>query len=230
MSFDRIARAYPWIERIFAFGRMQACRVHHLGSIATPGRILLCGEGSGQFLAALVRQFPAAAIMVVDNSQAMLDVARRQSGGDSPRISWHHEDIFDWSPADGPVDLIVANFFLDCFDHESLACLAKRLAGFARPGASLLVADFQFPEHRPMRWIAMGLVWILYRGFRLTTGMQATTLVDPAPLLEHAGFQLKTRAVLCAGLLRADHWQLRKDGMPDSHLTLCGPEASTGSF
>jgi len=47
----------------------------------------------------------------------------------------------------------------------------------------------------------------MYLFFRFTTRLPAKRLVNPDPVMEGAGFQLRNRQITEWGLLHSDHWQ-----------------------
>ena len=56
--------------------------------------------------------------------------------------------------------------------------------------------------------VAVGGV-LLYRFFRITTGLHARELTPPDSLLEINGFQLRERRIVDFGLLHSDWWMRR---------------------
>lgn len=125
-----------------------------LGSIAV--RIaydLGCGPANSTEL--LVARFPSATVIGTDNSQAMLDSAKKRL----PAALFELSDISTWQPDTAP-DLIYANAALQWVgDHETL--LPKLFAMLA-PGGVLAV---QMPDnrdestHRLMRELASETPW-----------------------------------------------------------------------
>ena len=125
-----------------------------LGSIAV--RIaydLGCGPANSTEL--LVARFPSATVIGTDNSQAMLDSAKKRL----PAALFELSDISTWQPDTAP-DLIYANAAMQwAGDHETL--LPKLFAMLA-PGGVLAV---QMPDnrdestHRLMRELASETPW-----------------------------------------------------------------------
>ena len=205
MNFDRLAPFYQALEWVFAGGKLQRCRLAFVEEIAPPHRILLAGEGHGRFLPACARRFPEAAIVVVDSSQRMLEIARGKYAGST--VEFVHADLLTWEPGHGRFDLIVTNFLLDCFPAAELAALIPHLGNLAQPEARWLVADFQIPVSRLRRLRSRVILGLLYRFFRLACGMRTKALEPYEQALECAGFSLIERRTSEWGLLKSECWE-----------------------
>ena len=205
MNFDRLAPFYQAMERLAAGGRLQRCRVAFLGAIPPPRRVLILGEGRGNFLAELRKRFPEASVVVVDASARMLEHAKRRAGETSAEFI--HTDVLSWTPESGGFDLIVTHFFLDCLTADELDVLIPRLADWASPEAHWLLADFEIAPRGLARWRSRWIVALLYRFFRITCGLKADSLVAPDPKLASAGFRLAGRMTSEWGLLKSECWR-----------------------
>jgi ubiquinone/menaquinone biosynthesis C-methylase UbiE len=212
MSFDNLAPYYRWMEFIFAGGKMHRCRTAFLDQIPQPKNILLLGEGHGRSLVECCRRFADAQITCVDASEQMLVQARRQltrHNLKTSQVEFIHAGILNWSPCGKTYDLIVTNFFLDCFTPEQLEQMIPRIAGSSARNANWLIADFQIPSVGWRRIRSRLIIWMLYVFFRLTTQSAAHELTKPDSLLEKAGFTLHRRRESEWGLLHSDWWQIR---------------------
>lgn len=207
MNFDRVAPHYDRLERWFSRGLMHHARVAHLPAIANCRHALLLGEGPGRFLPLVLGQFPDARVTCVDSSAQML--ARARNGipnADRGRVTFVEVDICAWQPAADQFDLIVTNFFLDCFNEDDLSRIVPLIASAATDDANWLVADFNVPDSGFARWRAAFIIGVLYRFFGFTTGLSARRLIPPGPWLEQGGFKLHRRVEYDHGLLRSDWW------------------------
>jgi ubiquinone/menaquinone biosynthesis C-methylase UbiE len=211
MSFDRLAPHYRWMEFLLAGEKLQRCRTAFLDQVTGAGRILLLGEGNGRFLPVCCARFPAAHIDCVDASAGMIVQARRrlrQQGIPDPRVTFIHADALTWAPARGePYDLIVTNFFLDCFRAEQLERIISAVGRRAAPAANWLVADFQAAANGLCRVRSELILVIMYSFFRIATRLSAQRLTPPDPFLEQAGFVLRRRKQADWALLHSDWWQ-----------------------
>jgi ubiquinone/menaquinone biosynthesis C-methylase UbiE len=206
MSFDLLAPHYRWMERVLAGGKLQRCRTEFLDKIATPKHALLVGEGNGRFLSEFVRQFPQARATCLDASAKMLTEAKRAHVSNA-NLQFIHADIFDWSAPFGAFDLIVTNFFLDCFQREQLAQVVSKLASAASPNATWLLSDFRQPAVGWKKWRARWILASMYFFFRFATKLPARRLTPPDEFLNAHGFRLIDRRCHDWGLLHADYWR-----------------------
>ena len=110
--------------------------VARLGEIR-PGTIIDLGCGPGNSTAILLKRFPEAKIVGLDNSDEMIEQARAAL----PLIDWIHADVRIWKP-DYQFDLIFSNAALQWVpDH---ARLFPQLMGWLNPAGLLAV---QMPLH-----------------------------------------------------------------------------------
>lgn len=217
MNFDRLAPVYRPLEWLLAGKRLQRCRTVFLPQLASAQRVLVAGVGHGRWLQAAAAALPEARFTAVDASAVMLrGVERRwrQAGEDPSRLTLLHArfpEAVERLPLH-TFDTLVTCFFLDCFMGEELAHVVAALAACAAPHAAWLVCDFRRPAKGPARWRAQAVLWLAYRFFRLTTGLRACGLEDPAPLLRAQGFCREQEVISEWGLLSASLW--RAPGLP----------------
>jgi len=208
MSFDTLAPYYRYLEFVLAGGILQRCRTSYLVEAAECRRALLLGEGPGRFLVELMRTNPSVEVICVERSPAMIEAARRQLGGpDRRRVRFEQVDVRTWQAPVGVFDLVVTNFFLDCFRREELQSLVMKVAASARPDARWLLADFREPETGWRRWRARMVLKLMYGCFRWATGLSAARLTPPDGFLENAGFRLAGRRLANFGLAHSDLWR-----------------------
>jgi len=209
MSFDLLAPHYRWMEWVLAGGKLQRCRTTFLEDVRKAKSVLLLGEGNGRFLKAFVGINNTSNITVLDASAAMLKQAQRRIDAIDPnrRVEYIHADVFAWSPPPQRFDLIVTNFFFDCFRADQLEQLIPRLATSASEEAHWLVSDFCVPARGWARWRARGIIAAMYCFFRVVTRLPARAITPVAPLLEANGFQLQRSSPSEWGLLRTDLWK-----------------------
>jgi ubiquinone/menaquinone biosynthesis C-methylase UbiE len=210
MSFDTLAPHYRWMESLLAGEKLHRCRTAFLDDLPAAQNILLLGEGHGRSLVECRRRFPNAQITCVDASARMLDQARRNLTRHkltADRVGFIHVDVLKWSPPVAGNDLIVTNFFLDCFQSEQVEQIVSRLATAATPEANWLLADFQVPRAGWKRLRSRLIIGSLYTFFRVMTRLSAKQLTPPDPFLERAGFMLHRRIESEWGLLHSDWWR-----------------------
>ncbi|GAA5117716.1 class I SAM-dependent methyltransferase [Luteolibacter yonseiensis] len=204
MNFDRIAPFYRAMEFLTAGGKLQKCRTAFLDEIPIPQRVLIAGEGHGRFLPECAAKFPDARITVLDSSGKMLDIARRRTN--SPQVEFVLADILDWDGPAGGYDLIVTNFFLDCFSADTLPTVISRLGDLATPRAHWLLADFQIASGKMPALRCRAILALLYAFFHFVCQLQASKLVPPDGLLSGNGFIRHRIRESDWGLLKSEWW------------------------
>jgi SAM-dependent methyltransferase len=187
----------PWLGR---------CRCAFLGDLTGCRRAVVLGDGDGSFTAQLLRANPTIEIEAVDLSATMLRALLSRAGHNAARVRVHCADARTWQPAHLPYDLIVTHFFLDCLTGDEVRSLADRLRGALSPSGLWVVSEFAIPEGAFGQWVARPVVWLLYRAFRLLTGLAVRNLPDHAAALRAAGFILLERRNFLKGLLVAELW------------------------
>ena len=210
MSFDRIAPYYRWMELILAGGKLHRCRTAFLGQIPTPKNILLLGEGHGRSLVEYRRRFAEAKITCLDASAAMLTQSRQnliRNNLDANGVKFIHDDVLNWVPPPSPYDLVVTNFFLDCFRPDQLESIISKVAACSTPDANWLIADFKMPPDGWRRARSRIILSLLYAFFRAVTRLSARKLTRPDLILLKHGFALRDRIDIEWGLFHSDWWR-----------------------
>ena len=207
--FDRLAPAYHALERLTFGGLLHACRTAHLGRLAGCRRALVLGDGDGRFLADLLRAYPDLEADSLDVSPGMIALARRRVArvpGAAARARFVVADARTAAPPATGYDLVVTNFFLDCFRPADQAAVVRRAAGACAAGARWVDGDFRLPAGGWARLAGRALLAGMYAFFRLTTRLPAGRLSDPAPLLAAEGFAPAAEVTRLRGFLSARLW------------------------
>lgn len=210
MNCDALARSYELLEYL-SFGRfLERSRFAFLDELRTSRRALLCGGGDGRFLARLLCANPRVEVDFVDLSPRMIELAARRctAMGRSfqARVRFHVADIRQFKPRPEGYDLIVTNFFLDCFTEEELAAVVSFLAGCATPPLRWVVSDFRQAGGPIGRLWTAAVIRSLYAAFRLTTGLHVNRLPDYPSALASKGFLLRLEETFLGGLLHSSLW------------------------
>ena len=208
-NFDPLANSYRWLE-YFSFGPfLQRTRCHFLPQLPRVQRALVLGDGDGRFTARLFQSQSDIAITAVDASPAMLNLLQLAACAavPNPRLCTICTDIRNWLPT-ASYDLVSTHFFLDCLTTPEVATLASRLAHFAAPNALWIVSDFAIPANRFGRLLAAPVVAILYRTFRILTGLRPQSLPDHRTALAAAGWTLQAQHPHLNGCLVSELWRL----------------------
>ena len=101
-----------------------------------------------------------------------------------------HSDVFEWNFPENKYDLVVTNFFLDCFNFDELKKLINKISISLKPKGKLMYGDFNVPNSFLKKAITLPILGIMYLFFRITTGISTNKLIDPTLLLIENGFTL----------------------------------------
>jgi ubiquinone/menaquinone biosynthesis C-methylase UbiE len=157
--------------------------------------VLVLGGGPGWVLTELLHQCPAARVLYLETSAAMLAQAQTRLARHEPakqaQVEFRQGSERDLRPSD-QFDAIVTFFVLDCFTLEDFPGALARLQAARRLGAPWLVADFRPPRS----WWQRGLLHAMYLFFGAAVGLRARQLPPwPTALAEicdstvyHSGF------------------------------------------
>lgn len=216
-NFNRLARAYRWMELVSFGPWLGRCRCAFLDELRTARRALIMGDGDGRFAARLLKENPLVRIDAVDASNTMLSALVRNAGPYAARVRTHLADARLWKPADPPYDLVVTHFFLDCLTAGEVTSLAARLRCRVTPRARWLVSEFAVPNSWFGWLVARPLITTLYGIFRLLTGLSVRRLPNHRSALAQAGFTLARQRQWLGGLLVSELWTL-EPGNADAPL------------
>jgi ubiquinone/menaquinone biosynthesis C-methylase UbiE len=196
MNADAIARYYQALEYI-RFGRaLEHARYSMLAHFAGRTRALVLGDGDARFLQALVEQQPTAKIDAVDLSAKMLELARKRIRNHSAAVNvrFHQADVRTMRLPGSGYDLIATHFFFDVFTAHELELWIRRVARASADHALWVVSDFDLPHTGWRRHYAAAWIQLMYKAFRIATGLVTQKLPDWRPILRDNGFQpLHTR-------------------------------------
>jgi SAM-dependent methyltransferase len=215
-NFDRLAKPYRWLEYLSFGPYLQRARTHLLPALASSRTALVrtalvLGDGDGRFTQALLRTNMEVRVHAVDLSLAMLHALQQNAYPHQGRLTTEVGDLRQWHPAPGAsYDLIATHFFLDCLTTAEIAALAKRLTSAVTPDTVWVVSDFAVPTNAFGGLLARPLVGVLYRIFRMLTGLDRgqawDRLPDHAAALGEAGWTLQRERGLLGGLLISQIW------------------------
>lgn len=208
--FDRLAPAYVWLERASYGHRLQRCRTALLSELNDAKTALILGDGDGRFLEVLLKSNSQIEVDSLDVSPGMIALARRRIDaipGAVARVRFQKADARTANFDIEKYDLIVTNFFLDCFPERELQALIANLVPSLKPGGRWIVGDFRMPEGRAARWFAQLALTGMYLFFRAVTRIPASRLVDPDPFLRSNGLESIHREEALGGFLAATLWR-----------------------
>lgn len=208
-SFDAMAPYYQFLERITYGPLLHRCRTAHLAKLLDRTRALVLGDGDGRFLADLLAANLNISVDSIDLSAGMIALARRRAaaapdGGTRVTFVTGDARVLPW-PRTG-YDLIVTNFFLDCFPPKEIDDLAARLAAVCTANAFWLDGDFRLPQSTGGRMAARAVLAGMYAGFRQLADLRVRQLADSAACLTAHGFELAAETSYLGGFISSRLW------------------------
>lgn len=176
-------------------GRIRRSQRHFLKRLPPARSVLVLGGGSGWILEDIARDIRPTTICYVEASAWMLQKARgRQVASQVTYIHGTENEV----PAYHQFDLVITNFFLDMFDENGVRCMAERVHDHLATNGIWMVTDFTCRNtfHR-------ALLFIMYRFFSITTGLQQRSLPAWYNIVSGSGFRCTGEALFFAGFIRA---------------------------
>ncbi|AXC14359.1 biosynthesis of ubiquinone [Acidisarcina polymorpha] len=211
-NFDPVARAYRPLEFLTFGPYLERCRFHFLSKLGHSRRALILGDGDGRFTARLLASNAKVEVDAIDSSSIMLELlaarAARLGPSAEERLRPLQADARKLDFEGTGYDLVVANFFLDCFNVDEIAGLVAKIVPRLAPEAIWLVSEFALPAEGLMKWPSRLIVASLYRAFGLLTGLKVRTLPNYAALLDQAGLSRIAGKRYLKGLLVSELWKL----------------------
>lgn len=189
--FDLVAPFYDFLAKLIFGETLDKAQTHFLNEVKEGARVLIVGGGTGQILKHSAFH-KAERIDYLELSPKMINRAM-EKGGWLDNLHFIQGDFFEHS---GHYDLIVANFFLDCFSEQNLERAIKKLCDLSESGSKLIITDFQpKPEGK-----AKALIWLMLIFFRLFASLEAKSLqaIHAAVLVR---FKLVEKAEFKNGLI-----------------------------
>jgi hypothetical protein len=206
-NFDHLVRPYRWLEHLTFGSALQRCRTHFLPQLANCRNALILGDGDGRFTARLLEINPNIRVHAIDFSPVMLQVLEEFAGPHADRVTTEVADLRSWQPSNATrYDLIVTHFFLDCLTADEIGGLARCITPALSSNAIWLVSDFAIPDTLFGRAFAAPLVAMLYRAFRVLTGLRVHRLPNHQQALECVGWSIYTQSTRLNGLLISQIW------------------------
>jgi ubiquinone/menaquinone biosynthesis C-methylase UbiE len=210
-NFDGVASSYLFLETITFGNQLQKCRTSMISHLTNSKQVLVLGEGNGRFLEAFCKVNPLAEILVIDESPRMLDLAKRRIANANPpinnQIKFRCANVFEILPLSGTFDLIVCNFFLDCFTSSEIGHLLGLFRQMILESGLLVVGDFRKPDSIFGKFIGEFILKIMHVFFEKTAGISATELTDLHAMLLERSFQKAVEKKLFFGFLNSSIWK-----------------------
>ena len=136
-SFDGLAPWYFLLEKLSFGNQLQKCRLSQLEELKDASNVLILGDGNGRFLESFLKSNVKAKIDSLDISLKMINLAKLRVAliPNNTEVVFIHNDVFEWNFPENKYDLVVTNFFLDCFNFDELKKLINKISISLKPKA-----------------------------------------------------------------------------------------------
>jgi ubiquinone/menaquinone biosynthesis C-methylase UbiE len=138
VNFDRMAGWYDRLATWYSWGRIRQAKLSQIKYIQRGDKVIYCGVGTGEEAIAACKA--GAQVTCVDSSRKMLDQLAARLAADGLSAELICGDQFKHRKF-GHYDVVVANFFLNCFRDEPMIRALMYLMGLARRNGLLMIAD-----------------------------------------------------------------------------------------
>lgn len=193
-NFDPVAWFYDPLSRLVFGNKMRASQVRFFDSIPPGSTILILGGGTGWILDALFARVPDGKVYFAERSGAMLK--RAMSHGKGFDVKFIHAGWEDLPEV--TFDVAITHYLLDIFSDETLPRVCDAVSAKLKKDGVWLVSDFA-----PSQIWHRALLWVMYRFFRVTCGIDAGRLPDWEGCLSRVGFFAQEYEFFYGGFLKS---------------------------
>lgn len=151
--FDNIAPTYDLLNHSLSWGIDRSWRRAAIDSLRPyrPQRILDVATGTGDFAILAAKLLEPEALLGVDLSEGMMEVARQKVEREELQgvIRFQKEDCLNLSFPNGSFDALTVAYGIRNF--SDLDCGLREMHRVLRPGGRLVIIELTAPRHFPMR-------------------------------------------------------------------------------
>ncbi len=199
-GFNFIAPFYTFLSRLIFGKNLDAAQLFYLDQIKPDDHILILGGGSGSLLQSLLTRNPKLRIDYIDISSNMLELAKQKAQHTSTInfILGTERNI-----PKSTYSVVITNFYLDMFTDNSLNRIINTIKVSLSKNATWLAVDFVSEK-----WWQKVLLWIMYRFFKIVTGIEARQLPNWTSSLLDEGLVEISNKRFFRGFIKAAHLKL----------------------
>lgn len=191
-NFNIVAPFYDALARLVFGYRLERAQQFFLNEVGPSTKVLIVGGGSGKILEWLPKELNLK-VDYVEISDGMLNRAmKRKKHGN--HISFKMKDVFEVNDS---YDIIITNFFLDCFPEEKLIEVITHLKLQLNEEGAWLVTDFSLPN----TYKQSVLLWMMHTFFRLMARLESTRLQDIKGSLAICGLKIRKEQLFSKQLI-----------------------------
>lgn len=198
--FDRLAFIYDKLVRLVFGSTLKNAQSHYLPRLPEKGHLLILGGGSGWILEEIEKVKPALKVDYVEASQKMLNLAKGRKLKLEVNFIHGNEQMLSSTTK---YDALLTPFFLDLFGPLRLLATMSLLDQQLKIGKPWLFVDFYIPQKGVKRRFAKGLIYVMYRFFRLLCRIDARKLPDFDQAFEVANYEMREETAFYADMIRS---------------------------
>ena len=198
-NFNLIAPVYDPLAHLVYGSNLTEAKKAFFPLIPSHANLLLMGGGTGYILNDLLEKNPTVQIDFVEPSRAMIRIAqKRLQEKFQSRVNFicgdHHA-----IPAGKSFEVVTSFFVMDCFKQNEALEFGKVITSGLEQNGLWLFADFFYTQNKLQR----GLIWFMYRFFRVMANIPADRLPDYNALNGHLNFRVTGEKQFLKGLIRS---------------------------
>ena len=178
-DFNKVAKYYKSLSKLVFGNALIDAQLKNLSYIKDGDCVLWAGGGDGELLEYMPESLKFE-IDYVELSEAMIDIAKTKKR--ARHISFIKGDVITHQ---GSYDVILANFFLDCFNEYNLPRIVSKLKSLLNSNGILLVTDFALPHTKKDKV----LLHAMHYFFRLFSNLESKKLQPIHDVLKKGGFK-----------------------------------------
>jgi|SRR5688572_27754561 len=197
-GFDRVALLYDALAGMVFGKSMRESQFFYLDRIPSGAKVLILGGGTGWLAKRLLQINLTCSIVYQEASGEMISQSRkRMSEGDLKRIRFVHAS--EIVPGEA-FDVVITNFFLDLFQPSGLNDVVSQIKSSINQNGLWIITEF-IDEGK---WWQKILLKTMYVFFRITSGIQATSLPPWENTVHQNGMILVESKGFYKGFIRSE--------------------------
>lgn len=177
-DFNRVAKWYQVIANLVFGAKLIQAQKINFDALQKGQKVLWVGGGDGELLKYIDAELNLE-IDYVELSSQMIELASAKAN--TLHVNFIQSDVLKHS---GEYDVIILNFFLDCFTQEELPHVINHLASMLTSNGALTVTDFAPPKSSKDRL----LLWAMHKFFRLFSNLESRALQPINKVIIENGF------------------------------------------
>lgn len=169
-GFNALAPFYRLLSKLVFGNKPELAQKHFLSTIEDNAKVLILGGGSGALLKSLLTHKPNVTVDYIDISPKMIELARKRIPNPAT------VNFIIGTEANIPnkiYTVVMTGFYLDMFRTDTLNTIIPKIQSHVQANGQWLVTDFVCKK----AWHTL-MLWVMYRFFRIVTGIEARELPD----------------------------------------------------